>query len=72
MDPMLCDGHPCDTDEIAEGSRIIGFVGSGIDYDDAKIIFFETDSILVKVEKVKLIPCKQIYQCCLKGNAIAT
>ena len=65
-------GILADTDVIAEGNRIIGFFGSGIDYDDAKIILFETDSILVKVEEVKLIPCKQIDQCCLKGNAIAT
>eukprot|EP00973_Karenia_brevis_P013797 1872861-Karenia_brevis.AAC.1 len=55
-------GVTADTDVIAEGNRIVGFLGTGrscIGSDDAKILFFETDSTLVKLEKVTIIPCKQ-------------
>ena len=65
-------GINADTNTIAEGSRSVGFFGSGragIGSDDAKIMFFETDSTLVKIEEVKLIPCKQTDQCCLNAHA---
>ena len=65
-------GINADTNTIAKGNRIVGFFGSGrhgIGSDDAKIMFFETDSTLVKIEEVKLIPCKQTDQCCLNAHA---
>eukprot|EP00973_Karenia_brevis_P016551 2266575-Karenia_brevis.AAC.1 len=52
------------TDVIAEVNRIVGFFGtgrSGIGSDDAKILFFEADSTLVKVEEVTIISCKQAH-----------
>ena len=60
------------TDVIAEGNRIVGFSGSGSSgtgAQDARLYFSGINSIEVKVEEVKRIPCKLTEQCCLNSNA---
>ena len=52
------------TDIIAVGHRITRFFGTGrggIGSDDGKIFFFETDSTVVIIEAVKVVPCKQAH-----------
>ena len=83
LDFALIDGHGAcvqccalginaDTHVVAKGNRIVGFFGTGrggIGSDDAKMMFFESDSTLVKIEDAKLIPCKQTDRCCSNAHA---
>ena len=57
-------GINAQADIIVEGHRVVCFFGTGrggIGSDDIKIIFFETDTTLVKVKAVRVIPCKQTH-----------